>query len=332
MNIVEPPALTEQASDPPVVQTAEALPADAVQAGSFYRVDDDGQRRSSMQDAADTIMWETFDYPGVASQAMLPPQPSRASFQGQRTFSIGQPLQLMDSNQTMPYTGKGKSRARDFEPNQQQAFTGWDQTNVESFAQLSVPYVEDVQCVPRQPQNVGKFTFAPDQLTSWQPLYPDYAQSTSQQGNLNSQARDFQPAVTQAHSHAHPYPIQAGPAPPLQQSSQTPLQQAYQPPSVFGQQLQGPGVLLYPQTEPQPFQHWQRPPPQASSSTQPTIPPQAAFTPPFRVGVGYRFRPGFGFICQVCGTVVQQVGPHLLVADFGQARWCEAAGTEIPGS
>ena len=66
-------------------------------------------------------MWDTFDLPGVASQAMLPPQPSRAYSQGQRTSSIGQPLQLMDSNQSvLPYTGKGKGRARDFDPNRQQ--------------------------------------------------------------------------------------------------------------------------------------------------------------------------------------------------------------------
>lgn len=248
-------------------------------------------------------------------------------------MSIGQPLQLMDSNQSVPYTGKGKGKVRDFEPNQQQAFTGWDQANA---ANVSVPYVEDVQYVPQQPQNVGTFTFAPEQLNSWQPLYPDYAQSTSQQENLNPLARDFQPAPTQGHSHAHPHPVQAGPAPPLQQSSQIPIQQAYHPPSGSAQQLQGPGMLLYPQTEPQPFQHWQRQrpsPPQASSSRQPTIrhPQQApsSFTPPFRVGVGYRFRPGFGFICQVCGTVMPQPGLHLIVVDFGQSRWCEAQGTEM---
>jgi hypothetical protein len=279
-----------------------------------------------MQDAADAIMLETFDHPGVASQAMLPPQPSRAYSQGQRTSSVGQPLQLMDSNQSVPYTGKGKGRARDFDPNQQQqAFTGWDQTTVAGFGQLSVPYVEDSQPFPQQPPNVdpGNFTFSQEQLITWQPLHPDYAQSSFQQeGSFNPQARDFQPTQPQAHSHAHPRPVQAGPAPPLQQPSQTPLRQLYHPAPAFTQQSQNPGLFLGPGSEPNPQQHWQG---------QPQMPtnPQQLPGAPYRVGVGYRFRPGFGFICQVCGTVMRQPGIHYVVVDYGQGRWCEAAGTEM---
>jgi hypothetical protein len=117
---------TEQMPDPPIVQTAETFPVvySNIQPTRF---DDNARRRSSMQEAADIIMGETFDFPGVASQAMLPPQPSRAYSQVQRTSSIGQPLQLMDFNQSvLPYTGKGKGRARDFDPVQQQRARDFD--------------------------------------------------------------------------------------------------------------------------------------------------------------------------------------------------------------
>ena len=198
------------------------------------RLDGNSRRRSSMQDAADTIMWETFDFPGVASQVMLPPHPSRAYSQGRRTSSMGQPLQLMDSNQNVTYTGKGKGRAMDFDPNQQQVppqqqgFTGWDQTTVADFGQLSVPYVEDVPPSPQQPPNVdpGTFTFSQEQLNTWQPVHPDYAQSYFQQrANFNPLAVEFQPPQLQPHSHAHPHPVQAGP------STQMPSQRLYHPPA-----------------------------------------------------------------------------------------------------
>jgi hypothetical protein len=322
-----------------------------------------------MQEAADTIMGETFDFPGVASQAMLPPQPLRAYSQGQRTSSIGQPLQLMDSNQSvLPYTGKGKGRARDFDPVQQQQFpTGWDPATVADFGQLSVPYVEDVQPLPQQLQNIdpGTFTFTQEDLTSWQPLYPDYAQSNVQQAHFNPLALDFQPDQPQPHFHGHPHPVQAGrPDPPLQQPpSQNPWQQVEQ---------------FYPSTQPPPpqqEQHWLDRPPGATnaqpsdaqpsnpqpSNTQPTNPRPTNPQPtnprprnprprnprpsnpqpsnpqptnpqqqqPFRVGVGYRFRPGLGFVCQECGTVLQQPNMHFLVDDHGRGHWCEALGTEM---
>lgn len=262
-NTVEPSVRAEQASDPPDVQTMETLSFEGAQASNLQpsRFDDNWQRRSSMQDATETFMWETFDCPGVASRAMLP-QPSRALSQGQLSMSIGQPLQLMDSNQSVPDIGKGKGRARDFDPNQQQLFSGWDPVNVANPGQFSIPYSEDVQYVPRQAQisGLGTFSFVPDQFTPWHPIRPDYAQSNLQQGNSDLQAGDYQPTQTQAHSHAHPHPVQAAPAapaPPLQQSSQTPVQHAYHPVPTSAQQPQGRGMLLYTQTEPQPFQHWQ---------------------------------------------------------------------------
>ena len=331
-------------SDPPIVQTAETFPivASGIQPTRF---DDNARRRSSMQEAADTIMWDTFDLPGVASQAMLPPQPSRAYSQGQRTSSIGQPLQLMDSKQSLlPYTGKGKGRARDFDPNQQQqqVSTGWDPTTVANFGQLSVPYVEDVQPFAQQPQIVdpGTFTFAQEQFTPWQPLHPDYAQSSLQQVSFNPQAQEFQPVQPQGHSHAHPhpvqarsdYPVQGGPAPPLQQFPQMPMQQLYQPPPTFPQYPQNPGLFLHPgnQPAPQQQQHWLDRPPaptnaQATNSQQQQQQQQQPSLTQFRVGVGYRFRPGLGFVCQVCGTVLQQPNMHF----DGRGRWCEAAGTEM---
>lgn len=279
-----------------------------------------------MQDAADEIMWETFDHPGASSQAMLPPQPSRAFSQGQRTSSIGQPLQLMDSNQSLPYTGKGKGRARDFEPNQQRVFAGREQANVEGSGQLRVPYIEDVQQFFQQPQNAGPgtFTFAPGQITPWQPVNPDYAQPTS---NLFPQSADFQPVQTQAHPHAHPHPVRTGPAPPPQQPPQIPPQQPL-PAFPLYQQQQPPSLFLHPNNNPHPPPHWQNQP------TPPFIPLQQQthqfpLTPLFRVGVGYRFRPGRGFICQVCGTALQQPGLHLFAVEYGKARWCEAAGTEM---
>jgi hypothetical protein len=339
------------------------------------RLNDNSRRRSSMQDAADTIMWETFDYPGVASQATLPPQPSRTYSQGQRTSSIGQPLQLMDSNQTVPYTGKGKGRARDFDPNQQQASTGWDQATVASFGQPSVPYVEDVQPFPQQPPNVdpGTFAFSQEQFSTWQPVHPDYAQSYfQQQGNLNPLAIDFQPAQPpQGHPHAHPHPVvQAGPssqmppqpqqlyhppAPPPQHPLQMTLPQPRRNLPVIQpqQRPQSPGLMLLgPWTEPQPQQqHWQghpqvptgthptNPQPQVltdaqttstqPTNTQPASSPQQTPAMPIRVGAGYRYRPGLGFVCQTCGTVVHQPNMHLVVVDDRRARWCEAAGTEM---
>jgi hypothetical protein len=367
-----PTTATEQVSDPPIVQTAETFPFDTVPLQSS-RLNVNSRRRSSMQDAADTIMWKTFDYPGVASQAMLPPQPSRAYSHGQRTSSIGQPLQLMDSNQTVPYTGKGKGRARDFDPNQQQASTGWDQTTVANFGQPSVPYVEDVQPFAQQPPNVdpGTFTFLQEQFNTWQPVHPDYSQLyPQQQANINPLAVDFQPAqLPQAHPHAHPYPVvQARPfsqmqpqqllyRPPAPLLQQQPLQMTlpqrrrsipgFSPPQ---QQPQSPGSMfldpwIEPQpqrqqrqaqpqdytdarpTHPQPQQHGQGHP-QVSTDTQPASPQQTSVMP-VRVGVGYRYRPGLGFVCQTCGTVVHQPHMHLLVVDDRRARWCEAAGTEV---
>jgi hypothetical protein len=324
------------------------------------RLNDNSRRRSSMQDVADTIMWETFDYPGVASQAMLPPQPSRAYSHGQRTSSVGQPLQLMDSNQTVSYTGKGKGRARDFDPNQQQAPTGWDQTTMINFGQPSVPYVEDVQPFPQQPPNVdpGTFAFSQEQLNTWQPVHPDYAHSYfQQQGNLNPLAIDFQPAQPpQGHPHAHPHPVvQAGPssqlhpqqlyhppAPPLQHPLQMTMPQPRRIlPAIPSQQRpQNSGLtFLDPWTESQPQQqHWQEQPqvltdaqPTSTqpTNTQPASSPQQTPAMPMRVGVGYRYRPGLGFVCQTCGTVVHQPNMHLVVVDDRRARWCEAAGTEM---
>jgi hypothetical protein len=212
---------------------------------------------------------------------------------------------------------------------------------VADFGQLSVPYVEDVQPLPQLPQNVdpGTFTFTQEELNFWQPLHPDYAQSSVQQANFNPPALDLQPDQPQPHPHGHPHPAQAGPASPLEQSPpQNPWQQVEQ---------------FYPSTQPPPpqqEQHWLDRPPGArnaqSSNPQPSNPRPSNPRPsnprprnprprnpqqqqPFRVGVGYRFRPGLGFVCQECGTVLQQPNMHFLVDDYGQRRWCEALGTEM---
>jgi hypothetical protein len=241
---------------------------------------------------------------------------------------------------------------------------------VANFGQLSVPYVEDVQPLPEPDFDPGTFTFSQEQLDAWQPIFPDYAQSSEQHENLNPLALDLQPDQPQAHPHGHPHPVQAGPASPLQQPPlENPWQQVEQ---------------HYPSTQPPPprqEQHWlDRPPgarsaqpsnsqpsnpqpsdPQPSnsrpgnsrtsnprprnprptnsrrsrnprprspqpSSPQPSSPQQQQ---PPRVGVGYRFRPGLGFVCQECGTVMQQPNMHLIVDEYGQRRWCEAAGTEL---
>ena len=305
-----PTTATEQMSDPPIVQTAETFPFDTVPIQSS-RLNYNSRRRSSMQDAADTIMWETFDYPGVASQAMLPPQPSRVYSHGQRTSSIGQPLQLMDSNQTVPYTGKGKGRARDFDPNQQQASTGWDQMTVANFGQPSVPYVEDVQPFPQQSPNVdpGAFTFLQEQFNTRQPVHPDYSQLYhQQQANFNPLTVDFQPAqLPHVHPHAHPHPV----------VQMQPQQLLYRPPAPLLQHQ--PLQMTLPQRR--------RSIPGFSPPQQQSQSPGSMFL--VRVGVGYRYRPGVGFVCQTCGTVVHQPHMHLLVVDDRRARWCEAAGTEV---
>lgn len=320
-----------------MVQTVESFPIDDVAAGASnirrFRFTDNGQRRPSMQDAADAIMRETFNHPGVASQAMLPPQPSRAYSQGQRTTSIGQPLQLMDSNQSVPYGGKGKGRAGDFDPNQQEVFTGWNQTNMADPGQTSVPYVEDVQPSLQQPHRVNPepFTFAQEELNSWQPPLPDYyIQSNSQQANFNPQGVDLQPAQpTQAHPHAHPHPVQeAGPAPPLFQTQQMTLPQALHHQHQHRQQgQQQPYMHAVPTTNAPPTnpqqQQVQQPPANTPSS--------------FRFGVGYRFRRDLGFVCQACGTIMRVPGPRLIVVGYDHNyrggrpswRWCEAAGTEL---
>jgi hypothetical protein len=79
-----------------------------------FEFDGQSPRPPSMQEAADAMLWETFQFPGPTDPVMLPPQASRNSSLEGRKVSFGQPLQLIDSGEVLPYQRKGKGRARDF--------------------------------------------------------------------------------------------------------------------------------------------------------------------------------------------------------------------------
>jgi hypothetical protein len=102
-------------------QSGFTLPSASFRARSTLPFDFDGQgqRRPSMQEAAEAMIWDTFHGPGPTDQVMLPPQPSRDETSDGRKVSFGQPLQLVDSNVVLPYQGKGKGRAIDYDPAQQ---------------------------------------------------------------------------------------------------------------------------------------------------------------------------------------------------------------------
>jgi hypothetical protein len=117
-----------------------------------------------MQEAADAILWETFQVPGPTDQIMLPPQPSRnASLEG-RKVSFGQPLQLIDSNVVLPYKGKGKGRARDWDLTEHN-FNAWEEANMGGAGSFDASG-PDVNFVAPS----GEFTFVPGQIQmSFQP-------------------------------------------------------------------------------------------------------------------------------------------------------------------
>lgn len=276
-----------------------------------------------MQDAADAMIWETFHHPGATGQAMLPPQPSR-------NVSLGQPLQLMDSNQTAPYVEKGKGRVRDsdpaqqipsiwqgFVPQQQPSIGGFESSNYQpmGFDGMPFPNTEGLH------GSINNFGFIQDQMQFWQPVQPNYFQP----GIMDPTCQEFQTSQAQAHPHAHPPPVQqvqVGPAPrsPPQQQTvpQMLLQYPFQPPPGFPQQPQMPEQTFQqapqleqsappapPPTAPQPAQ---------SESTTAEENPQPS---------GYRYRPGVGFVCRVCGYHMRQPGLHRFL---GQNIWCWADG------
>jgi hypothetical protein len=111
-------------------QTGFMVPGAGFRARSIlpFEFDGQGRRQSSLQEAADAMLWETYRDPGPTDQVMLPPQPSPDGLSNERKVSFGQPLQLIDSNVVLPYQGKGKGRASDFDPAQQ--FTAWEEANM----------------------------------------------------------------------------------------------------------------------------------------------------------------------------------------------------------
>lgn len=132
-----------------------------------------------MQEAADFMIWETFGGPGSTDQVMLPPQPSRHESSDARKVSFGQPLQLMDSNVVLPYSGKGKGRAIDYDSAQQ--FNAWEQANMGGTGDFNIPGPEN-QFVPTQEFSdpPSHFTFVPGQFEAWQPENTMHTQSQMQ--------------------------------------------------------------------------------------------------------------------------------------------------------
>lgn len=308
------------------------------------------------------MMWETFRYPGATDQAMLPLQTSRNPSLAQRNSSLGQPLRQMDSNEMsstgqsstlfrqpsqpvcfdgiVPYTGKGKGRARDVLPNDQM-FTAWEQAQMGSSGQFEAP-TQANQSMPLQQQQQKDppqpFVFAPERMSS------SYTQPQAQQ-NMNPESYGFQNSQAQAHPHAHPQPTQtAHSGPSLQQQgflqAQLPLQKAYQPPPGFPQRAVSPGLNFFPGSELQQLpveqtqtqtQHLLDQPPaplqppaeQTQTQPPPQQPPSQASAPIIPMRTGYHYLPGRGFVCHVCEAVLPQMGIHQFA---GYERLCWADG------
>lgn len=284
-----------------------------------------------MQDAADAMIWETFRFPGTTEPATLPPQPSRSS-------SLGQPLQLLDSNQPAPYIGKGKGRARDVDEtppsinaiayagnrvNRGLALGGFEGYYASGLGSHFQPTQETMG-------RIGNFGFIQEQMLPWQSPNPDYLQP----GNMNPSSQNFQLAQAQTHPHAHPPPVregEPGPTPRLLPSPyvQRPLQHTFQPPPGFPQRPHSPGLAIYPGgfgpfPQPtswlppsQPAQEQNLPPPAATSA------PKGSSSNNTPQPSGYRFRPGLGFVCRVCGHAMRQPGLHRFL---GREHWCWADG------
>lgn len=279
-------------------QSGFILPSASFRARSIlpFEFDGQGQRRPSMQEAADFMIWETFGGPGPIDQIMLPPQPSRHESSDARKVSFGQPLQLIDSNVVMPYEGKGKGRAIDYDPAQQ--FNAWEQANMGGTGDFDVPGPE-TQSVPTQEFSgpPSHFTFVPGQLEAWQ---PENTIHTRPELKITHTAQHDLASAIQWHLQA-----------------QLPLQQAFQPPPGFPQPPASPGRTFYPGSEIQQLNVKTAPPP-----TNIQLLPSVEI--PMRSG--YHFQPGRGFICNVCSACVSQPGIHRFQ---DQNFWCYADGPEM---
>lgn len=277
------------------------------------------------------MIWETFQLPGANEQAMLQPQP-------RRNTSLGNPLQLIDSNETMPYVGKGKGRARDFEPTQQapdmsQNLAPHQQPSIGRLEPFHVPGMGFDDMPPVTPQgllgDLNNFDFNQDQMMSWQPVNPEYFQS----GIMDPNSHEFRTAQSHAHPHGHPPPmqqVQIGPAPilPSQPGMQMPLQHAYQPPPGLPQQPKLLDQTIYPDntTQQQVQTQTQQPLPAAPQPQQATTTTDQPPTTTTDQPSGYRFRPGIGFVCLVCNYSMRQPGIHPFQ---GGDRWCWADGPDM---
>jgi hypothetical protein len=303
-------------------QTEFTLPSASYRARSIlpFEFVGQGQRRPSMQEAADAMMWETFHGPGPTDQVMLPPQPSRDEATDGRKVSFGQPLQLVDSNVVLPYQGKGKGRAIDYDPAQQ--FSAWENANIGGDGSFNVPGLEN-QLVPMQElyYHTSQFTFVPGQFEAWQP-----ENTTGLQPQMQGQSTDIHPQIPQAPQGqtlpsmdpqiAQPAQHDLTPAMKWHLQAQLPLQQAFQPPPGFPQQPASPGRNFYPGSELQQLNVEMAPP----ANIQPLPPAEI----PMRSG--YHFEPGRGFVCNVCSACVRQPGIHRFQ---DHNFWCYADGPEM---
>jgi hypothetical protein len=285
-----------------------------------FEFDGQGQRRPSMQEAADAMLWETFRGPGSTEQVMLPPRPSRDEASDGRKISFGAPLQLVDSNVVLPYQGKGKGRAIDYDPAQQ--FSAWEEANMGGVSSFNVPGLEN-QSVPTEDLviDTSQFTFVPGQIEAWQPDNIDRTQPQIQRQSTDIQSQVPQAPQDQPLPSADPQTAQIAqhdfaPAMQWHLQAQLPLQQAYQPPPGFPQQPASPGQNFYPGSGPQQLNVETAPP----TNIQPLPPVEI----PMRSG--YHFQPGRGFVCYVCSACVNQPGIHRFE---GQNFWCTADGPEM---
>lgn len=270
-----------------------------------------------MQEAAEAMIWETFQGPGPTDQVLLPPQTSRDTSLTERTVSFGQPLQLMDSGEVLPYKGKGKGRARDFD--QAQQFTAWEEANMGGAGSFDLPGPGN-DFTPSQELLApsGQFSFVPGQFKAWQPRATARSQSRMQRESMRGQTQIPQILQGQTLPPVGPQTAQVaqdGQTSPFQWllQAQLPLQQAFQPPPGFPQQPASPGRTYFPGTE--------LPQLQVETAQHTNIQP----LPPMEIPKqsGYHFQPGRGFICHVCSACVRKPDIHRFE---GQNRWCWADG------
>jgi hypothetical protein len=218
-------------------------------------------------------MWETFRGPGPTDQVMLPPQPSPDVSSAERKVSF-EPLQLMDSNVVLPYQGKGKGRARDF--NLAQQFTAWEEANMGGAGSFDVSG-GGINFVPQQELRDPPFhfTFVPGQFEAWQPTNTTHTQPQVHRRCTNTQAQNPQvlqnrtsPSTKRRQSSTAQLQnpqvrptrllpsidppvvpiaqLRQAPAADRHLQAQLPLQQAFRPPPGFPQQPASPGRDFYP--------------------------------------------------------------------------------------